>query len=123
MREGLVQNRSEITDVLIDERIKWITLPGAQETMRSLGRYRARLKNDPNLRQQYSLKGRLDELTIPTLMIWGKEDHFAPIELGYELRKILPNLTAFHVLENSGHQAQHDEVEKFNRLAIEFLKG
>ncbi len=123
MLEGLVQNRSEITDGLIDERIKWITMPGAQETMRSLGRYRTRLKNDPNLRQQYSLKGRLDELTIPTLMIWGKEDHFAPVELGYELRKMLPNLTAFHVLENSGHQTQHDEAEKFNRLAIEFLKG
>ena len=56
-------------------------------------------------------------------MIWGKEDRFAPIDLGYELRDLLPNLRAFHVFEKSGHQVQNDEVEKFNKTVLEFLKG
>jgi 2-hydroxy-6-oxonona-2,4-dienedioate hydrolase len=85
-------------------------------------KYRERLRTDPNLRQQYSLLHRLQELTIPTIMIWGKEDRFAPIEdLGYPLRDMLPNLRAFHVFEHSGHQVQNDEVEKFNQVVVDFL--
>jgi 2-hydroxy-6-oxonona-2,4-dienedioate hydrolase len=85
-------------------------------------KYRQRLQADANLRQQYSLLQRLPELTIPTIMIWGKEDRFAPIEeLGYPLRDMLPNLRAFHVFEHSGHQVQNDEVEKFNQIVVDFL--
>lgn len=122
MLEGLVQDRAGITDEVVDERIERITLPGAQEANRSMQTYRGRLKIDPNLRQQYSLTHRLPELTIPAIMVWGKKDGFAPIELGYQLRDMLPNLAAFHVFENSGHQAQNDEVDKFNQTVIEFLK-
>lgn len=119
--EGLVCNKAGITDELIDGRFRLATSPGALEAQRSQRKYRERLKTDPNLRQQYSLLHRLPELTIPTIMIWGKQDRFAPIDLGYELRAMLPNLKAFHVFENSGHQVQNDEVEKFNRTVIDFL--
>ena len=60
---------------------------------------------------------------IPTIVIWGKQDRFAPIENGFKLREMPPNLTAFHVFENSGHQVQNDEVEKFNRTVIDFLSA
>ncbi len=123
MLEGLVQNRDAITDDLIEGRIKVATLPGAKEAQRSMQNYRARLKDDPNLRQQYSLRYRLSELTIPMIMIWGKQDRFAPIELGHRLREMLPNLTAFHVFEDSGHQVQNDELGRFNQTVIDFLLG
>ena len=123
MLEGIVHDRSGITDELVDMRLKAATMPGAAEAQRTQISYRERLKSDPNLRQQYSLKNRLPELTIPAIMIWGKLDRFAPIELGYQLRELLPNLTAFHVFENSGHQVQNDEYEKFNQVVIDFLRG
>ncbi len=123
MLEGLVENRAGITDEAVDERIQRILMPGTREANRSMQVYRGRLKNDPNLQQQYSLRYRLPQLTIPTIMVWGRKDRFAPIELGYQLRDMLPNMAAFHVLENSGHQAQHDEVDLFNRIVIDFLKG
>ena len=121
--EGLVCNKAAVTDELIDGRLKLATLPGALEAQRSHNKYRQRLKTDANLRQQYSLKHRLPQLTIPTIMIWGKEDRFAPIDLGFELRDMLPNLRAFHVFEHSGHQVQNDEVEQFNRVVVDFLTG
>ena len=121
--EGLVSNKAGITDELIDGRFKLATLPGAVEAQRSHRKYRDRLKNDPNLQQQYSLLYRLPQLTIPTIMIWGKQDRFAPIEHGYQLQKMLPNLKAFHVFENSGHQVQNDEIEKFNKTVVDFLLG
>lgn len=122
MFEGLVHDTREVTDAFIEERIKWITLPGAQEAMRSMHRYRADAGKDPDIRERYSLKGRLEALTIPTIMVWGKEDRFAPIELGCRLRDLLPNVVAFHVLENAGHQLQHDQPERFNRIVIDFLR-
>jgi len=120
--EGLVFNKAGITDELIEGRLKLATQPGAMASQKLQQKYRERLKTDPNLRQQYSLLHRFPELTIPAIMIWGKEDRFAPIEeLGYPLRDMLPNLRAFHVFERSGHQVQNDEVEKFNRVVLDFL--
>ena len=120
--EGLVSNKAGITDELIEGRFKLATQPGAMAAQKLQQKYRERLKTDPNLHQQYSLLHRLPDLTISAIMIWGKEDRFAPIEeLGYPLRDMLPNLRAFHVFEHSGHQVQNDEVEKFNRVVIDFL--
>jgi pimeloyl-ACP methyl ester carboxylesterase len=120
--EGLVSNKAGITDELIEGRFKLATQPGAMAAQKLQQKYRERLKTDPNLHQQYSLLHRLPDLTIPAIMIWGKEDRFAPIEeLGYPLRDMLPNLRAFHVFEHSVHQVQNDEVEKFNRVVIDFL--
>ena len=120
--EGLVSNKAGITDELIEGRFKLATQPGAMRSQKLQQAYRARLQNDPNLRQSYSMLHRLPELTIPTIMIWGKEDRFAPIDdLGYPLRDMLPNLRAFHVFEHSGHQVQNDEVEKFNQVVVDFL--
>lgn len=121
--EGLLSNKAGVTDELIDGRFKLATLPGAVEAQRSHRIFRDRLKNDPNLRQQYSLLHRLPQLTIPAIMIWGKEDRFAPIEHGYKLKEMLPNLKAFHVFENSGHQVQNDEIERFNKIVVDFLLG
>lgn len=120
--EGLVSNKAGITDELIDGRLKLATQPDAMAAQKLQQKYREQLKTDPNLRQQYSMLHRLPELTIPTIMIWGKEDRFAPInDLGYPLRDMLPNLRAFHVFEHSGHQVQNDEVDKFNKTVVDFL--
>jgi pimeloyl-ACP methyl ester carboxylesterase len=120
--EGLVFNKAGITDELIEGRLKLATQPAAMASQKLQQKYRERLKSDPNLRQQYSLLHRFPQLTIPAIMIWGKEDRFAPIdELGYPLRDMLPNLRAFHVFDHSGHQVQNDEVEKFNRVVVDFL--
>ena len=35
---------------------------------------------------------------------------------------MLPNV-AFEMLENSGHQAQNDESDKFNEIALDFFAG
>jgi len=122
MLEGIVKNHDGITNELVDMRLKAATMPGALEAQRSQSSYRERLKSDPNLYQLYSLRHRLPEITIPTIMIWGKQDRFAPVELGYQMREMLPNLTAFHVFENSGHQVQNDEAEKFNQVVTDFLR-
>jgi pimeloyl-ACP methyl ester carboxylesterase len=121
--ETLCHDRSGITDELVESRVQMARLPGAQESQRSHGAVRARLRTDPNLRQLFDLTHRLPAVTVPICLVWGKEDRFAPVDQAYALQKLLPNLRELHVLEKSGHQCQNDEVERFNQIALEFFRG
>ena len=61
-------------------------------------------------------------ITIPMVMVWGAKDNFAPPEFAAKLQEMLPNVS-FEMLENSGHQAQNDESDKFNEIALDFFAG
>jgi pimeloyl-ACP methyl ester carboxylesterase len=91
------------------------------EAQRSHSEFRNELKNNPNLQQLFDLTHRLPRLDIPSCLVWGAQDRFAPVEQAYELKKMLPKLGEFHILENSGHQCQNDEVERFNEIALKFF--
>jgi pimeloyl-ACP methyl ester carboxylesterase len=119
--ETLCHDRAGITDELVDSRVRLAQLPGAQESQRSHGAVRARLRTDPNLRQIFDLTHRLPKVTIPMCLVWGKEDRFAPVDQAYALQKLLPNLAELHVLDRSGHQCQNDEVDRFNEVALKFF--
>ena len=120
--ETLCHDRAGITDELVESRVAMARLPGAQEAQRSHGAIRARLRTDANLRQIFDLTNRLPKVTIPMCLIWGQQDRFAPVDQAHALGKLLPNLTELHVLQQSGHQCQNDEVERFNEIALEFFR-
>lgn len=119
--QTLFEDRAEVNDEFIEDRLRWMTEPGAQHAMKSLHAHRQVLLSDPNLRQRFSLKHRFPELTIPAILIWGKRDRFAPVEVAFEVQRRLPNLRALHTMERSGHQAQHDDVHRFNQIVCDFL--
>jgi len=123
LMEVLFESRAEVDQHFIAERLRWITMDGAQDAMRSLHAYRDRMNADPDLRQRFLLKHRLPMLTIPAILIWGKKDAFASADVAVALQRQLPNLRGFFLMEHSGHQAQHDEVASFNRILIDFLKA
>lgn len=64
---------------------------------------------------------RLNNLEIPKLILWGKEDRVLPFEYGLKIRALVPN-ARFEVFEKCGHVPQFEEPEKFNRLTVEWLK-
>ena len=78
------------------------------------------MNEEPKLWDRYCMKDTLPKLKIPGLFIWGKQDAVAPVETGYKLEKLLPNIT-FEYIENCGHQAQTDQPEIVNKLVIDFL--
>ncbi len=120
----LIHNKVNITDAIVDSRVRVALLPGSAEAQASYKRHIQRVKEDANLHQWYDLSHRLPRMTIPMALTWGKNDQFAPIELADRLVKALPNLTEYHPVEGSGHQVQNDQPEIFNRLITDFfLKG
>lgn len=63
---------------------------------------------------------RLHEIQAPTLLIWGSEDRFSPLDSGLMELKLLQN-AELHVFPRCGHWAQVERADAFNTLAAEFL--
>jgi 2-hydroxy-6-oxonona-2,4-dienedioate hydrolase len=63
---------------------------------------------------------RLHEIKAQTLVIWGRNDRFVPMDTGLRLIAGIPN-SELHVFNACGHWAQWEHAEKFNRMVLDFL--
>lgn len=111
---------AEVPEELIQMRHKAVTRPGVKEANTAFDAYLARMNEEPKLWDRYCIHDSLPKLKIPGLFIWGKQDAVAPVEIGYKLEKLLPNIE-FKYLDDCGHQAQTDQPEIVNQLVIDFL--
>jgi pimeloyl-ACP methyl ester carboxylesterase len=64
----------------------------------------------------------LDKVACRTLLVWGLEDRFSPIEGGLALLKRLKD-ARLHVFSRCGHWAQVEKAREFERLTLDFLQG
>lgn len=104
----LVYDASFLTDALLAERYAAASDP---ETVALWS------KNPP---PNEDLGASLAKVECPTLLIWGIEDRFSPIEGGLALVKRLKD-ARLHVFAQCGHWAQVEKAREFERLALEFL--
>ena len=74
------------------------------------------------LRDGVVVEDRLAELRMPTLLIWGGQDHIFPASHAQAAKERIPN-GRLEVFDESGHTPQMEEPERFNRLVLEFLRG
>ena len=120
--QTIVWNKNLITDALVKVRNDCANRPGAEQARKVFQEGQQKLTKDPNLRLKYDMRNTLPKLTIPTICIWGEEDGFAPVELGRQLEKMLPNVK-FHYVAKAGHQVQNDQPEIVGKLMMEFLSA
>jgi len=73
-----------------------------------------------NPRQFPDFSPRLGEISAQTLIVWGSNDRFVPMDTGLRLLAGLPN-AELHVFNRCGHWAQWEHADKFNRLVRDFL--
>jgi pimeloyl-ACP methyl ester carboxylesterase len=62
----------------------------------------------------------LRTITVPTLIVWGRQDKVIPLKVGERLRQLLPNST-LEVLEQCGHIPQEEKPEETVALISKFL--
>lgn len=62
----------------------------------------------------------LDKITIPTLIICGKEDAITPLDESKFMSKNIEG-SVLHIINNAGHVANLEEPTKFNKLLRNFL--
>lgn len=76
---------------------------------------------DPNIAARLSTKGRIDQITIPGIYLFGTEDVVTPVEWGYAQEDVLPRVQFFYPQE-CGHQGQTDRPDLFNPVFLEFFR-
>lgn len=63
----------------------------------------------------------LHRITVPALLIWGKEDRITPPFVGEEFHKLLPN-SELVLLDHCGHAPMMEKPQEFNVILDEFLQ-
>jgi 2-hydroxy-6-oxonona-2,4-dienedioate hydrolase len=67
-----------------------------------------------------NLGKKLGKLTMPSLLIWGKDDKITPPFVGEEFHKLLPN-SELHLMDHCGHAPMMERPEEFNIILNDFL--
>ncbi|MCK9507318.1 MAG: alpha/beta fold hydrolase [Pigmentiphaga sp.] len=65
---------------------------------------------------------RLSEIQAQTLVIWGRDDRFVPLDIGLRVIWGIPN-AEMHIFNRCGHWAQWEHAEKFNNMVLKFLSS
>lgn len=69
---------------------------------------------------RHNMSEELPKITIPTLLIWGKEDKVTPPFVAEEFHQLLPN-AALHFIERCGHAPMMECPKVFILLLQDFL--
>lgn len=75
-----------------------------------------------NPRQFPDVTDCLSSISAPTLIIWGRNDRFVPMDLGLRLLANIPN-SELHIFNNCGHWVQWEHADRFNTLVLDYLKN
>lgn len=76
------------------------------------------IANAPKIVTDFS--ARMSEVKARTLVIWGRDDRFVPLDHGLKFLWGIPDAD-LHVFSKCGHWAQWEHAEKFNKLTLSFL--
>jgi pimeloyl-ACP methyl ester carboxylesterase len=64
----------------------------------------------------------LQSVTMPVLIIWGKEDVLTPLSIGERMRTAMPQ-SLLYVYDGTGHLAPTDRSEEISKTVVSFLKA
>ncbi len=115
-REGLekmirvfVYDSSFMTPELLEQRYR--------ATVDNQDHLEARKKSSPGIED---LTGEIHKIKAKTLLIWGRDDRFVPLDHGLSFLWRIPD-AQLHVYSKCGHWAQYEKSDEFNRLVTDFL--
>ena len=108
---NMVYDPSSVTEDLIDERFE-VSL-------------RSAIVRDPPMHPWVQiahgeLAGELENVSPPTLLVWGRDDQAVGLDAAVYLAHALPNAD-LHVFSRCGHWVQWERPADFNALATHFL--
>jgi pimeloyl-ACP methyl ester carboxylesterase len=68
----------------------------------------------------YDFRDRLEEISVPTLVVWGKEDMLVPVSDADEYERLIPSARKV-LMKDTGHVPMLERPTKFNDCLMEFL--
>jgi haloalkane dehalogenase len=73
-----------------------------------------------NLEELEPHRGALAALGVPTLLLWGEDDPFAPVAGAHRLAREIPH-AELHVLPGTGHFVVEDAPRAYAERAADFV--
>ena len=68
----------------------------------------------------YDFRDRLEEISCPTLIVWGAEDSVLSVDDAHEFERHIPQSEKV-VMEDTGHVPQLERPQAFNETLLAFL--
>jgi len=127
-----IERRNVLFDpsILTQEDVFWITYPYiefpgtflkvAQELQIAAREIESSQNNKPNWLSK--IQDNLINIKCPTLIMWGEQDSWFPLESGKKLHQLLPN-SQFQLLANCHHDASSGSADAIEIATIEFLRN
>ena len=75
---------------------------------------------EANPKQFPDFSPRLGEIKAQTLIVWGRNDRFVPMDAGLRLLSGIAG-SELHIYRDCGHWAQWEHADAFNQLVLNFL--
>ncbi|HEY6549684.1 MAG TPA: alpha/beta fold hydrolase [Solirubrobacterales bacterium] len=69
---------------------------------------------------EYDARDRLEEIKIPTMIVWGTDDWVIPSMAAFSYQRRIPH-SRLEIFEHTGHVPQLERPARFNALLDEFL--
>jgi pimeloyl-ACP methyl ester carboxylesterase len=106
---------SLITDDLVQIRYEASAAPGAHEA------YRAMFFDPAHAGSQLAItEEQVRAVTVPTLLVHGREDRVVPLEVSLGMLQLLP-AADLHVFSQCGHWTQIERSDEFNSVVADYL--
>jgi pimeloyl-ACP methyl ester carboxylesterase len=70
----------------------------------------------------YDIRHRLEEIEVPTLIVWGRNDRVVPVPAALAYRKRIGDNAELVIFDRCGHVPQIERPVRFNRVLREFLE-
>ena len=120
--KACVFDHTLITDEIVDLYYQFAALPGGHAvflaTLRSLADFLGTFKKEV----VQAFQDNLGTMTIPTLIIWGKQDRLLPAKHASIAESWIPNARV-HLIDDCGHCPQMEHPEEFNTQVLAFLNS
>jgi pimeloyl-ACP methyl ester carboxylesterase len=71
---------------------------------------------------EYDARDRLEEIEIPTMIVWGMDDWMIPSVAALSYHRRMPH-SRLEIFERTGHVPQMERPARFNRVLEEFVGG
>lgn len=71
----------------------------------------------------YDIRHRLEEIEVPTLIVWGRNDRVVPVPAALAYQRRIGANAELVIFDECGHAPQLERPVRFNRLVEKFLAG
>jgi haloalkane dehalogenase len=116
-RDGLAQALEAVSEAVTDDAVDeyWKGFAGDTRRQGHLELYRS---GDFEKLEPYG--GRLAEMALPTLILWGGGDRFASVRMAHRFHDEIPG-SELVVFDEAGHFVWEDEPERTTAALVDFL--